>query len=68
MKILFLHTGILKIKQIFMKQDSAFMIRLRKSESKSDTNKILEEYLYEAFRDRVPSKEEFISSLLILNF
>ena len=53
---------------IYEARFSALAIRLRKSESKADTNRILEEYLYGSFKDRVPSKEDFISSFANLKF
>lgn len=66
---IFAYTGILKNQaNIYEARFSALAIRLRKSESKADTNRILEEYLYGSFKDRVPSKEDFISSFANLKF
>ena len=66
---IFAYTGILKNQaNIYEARFSALAIRLRKSESKADTNKILEESLYGSFGDRVPSKEDFISSFANLKF
>lgn len=41
---------------------------MRESKDKSDTNNILKEYLYQAFEDRYPQKEEFLSGFVRLRF
>lgn len=66
---IFAYTGVLKNQaNIYESRFSRLAIKLRESKSKSDTNNILNEYLYQAFKDRYPEKEEFISSFVHLRF
>ncbi|VDY70817.1 DUF262 domain-containing HNH endonuclease family protein [Streptococcus sanguinis] len=66
---IFAYTGVLKNQaNIYESRFSKLAIKLRESENKSDTNNILEEYLYQEFEDRYPQKEEFLSGFIRLRF
>lgn len=66
---IFAYTGVLKNQaNIYESRFSKLAIKLRGCETKSDTNDILKEYLYKAFEDRYPEKEEFISGFIQLKF
>ena len=66
---IFAYTGILKNQaNIYETRFSKLAIKLRESKSKSDTNNLLEEFLYKAFEDRYPEKEEFLSAFVHLKF
>ncbi|EHY0416265.1 DUF262 domain-containing protein [Listeria monocytogenes] len=47
---------------------SKLAIELRKSTNKADTNKILQKYLYNAFKDKLPKYEEFEKNFILLTF
>lgn len=65
----FAYTGILKNQaNIYEARFSKLAIKLRESNSKKETNDLLEEHLYGAFQDRFPEKEEFISAFINLKF
>lgn len=66
---IFAYTGVLKNQaNIYESRFSKLAIKLRESKDKSDTNNILKEYLYQAFEDRYPQKEEFLSGFVRLRF
>ena len=66
---IFAYTGILKNQaNIYESRFSRLAIELRKSQDKSNTNEILDKFLYKAFEDRFPKKEEFVSAFTHLKF
>lgn len=66
---IFAYTGVLKNQaNIYESRFSKLAIKLRESKDKSDTNNVLKEYLYQAFEDRYPQKEEFLSGFVRLRF
>jgi hypothetical protein len=66
---IFAHSAIMKNQaNIYESRFSKLAIQLRKSASKAETNKILEKFLYDAFYDRFPSREEFIEKFATIRF
>lgn len=66
---IFAYTGTLKNQaNIYESRFSKLAIKLRGSKNKSNTNDILKEFLYKAFEDRYPEKEEFLSGFVQLKF
>lgn len=64
---IFAYSGILKYPaNIYESRFSKLAIELRKTEN--DTDKILEKFLYESFKDKYPQKDEFVSAFSKLKF
>ncbi|MDY0256615.1 DUF262 domain-containing protein [Gudongella oleilytica] len=66
---IFAYSGLLKNQaNIYEARFSKLAINLRKSTTKNNTNKILEQYLYKVFADRFPNKDEFVSTFSKLQY
>ncbi|MGM0293968.1 DUF262 domain-containing protein [Enterococcus sp. AZ062] len=53
---------------IYESRFSKLAIELRKTSSKDQTNKILREFLYDVFEDKLPKYEEFEENFILLTF
>lgn len=66
---IFIYSALLKKQaNIYEARFSTFAIKLRKSTSKNETERIINDHLFAAFEDKIPTEEAFISSFIALKY